>query len=105
MLDGGRHTEDHFDIAWEPAVHEALNDSFTEWIHEPQVFRRLADSGVSMILLAAAQDIRPDWPLRQLGALVPRASFRAADAVPHNFWSTHPTEWQRLVTALCREID
>lgn len=97
-----RHTENEFDIEYEPAVHDSLNTSFDEWIHEPALFRQLADTDVPMTFLAAGQDIRPDWPLRQLAALVPRGQFREITGVPHNFWSTHPTEWAQAVSFLCR---
>lgn len=99
----GRHTEDDFHIEWEPTVHAALNASFVEWIHEAGLFRRLADSDVPMTFVAAADDIRPDWPLRQLAALLPRGRFREVVDVPHNFWSTHPQRWVETVSALCRE--
>ncbi len=100
-----RHTEAEFVIEWEPAVHEALNQSFTDWIHEPDVFRRLADTRVPMTFVAAQQDIRPDWPLRQLAALVPNGIFYELADVPHNFWSTHPTQWTRVVSELCHAAD
>ncbi|WP_123027173.1 alpha/beta fold hydrolase [Mycolicibacterium stellerae] len=97
-----RHTEDEFVIDWQPDVHEALNASFIEWIHEPALYRRLADTRVPMTFLAAGEDIRPDWPLRQLAALVPRGDFRELTGVPHNFWSTHPSTWTQTVSDLCR---
>lgn len=99
------HTEDDFAIEWEPDVHESLNASFVDWIHEPDLFRRLADSRVPMVFLAAGDDIRPDWPLRQLAALVPRATFRELAGVPHNFWSTHPTVWTDVVSELCLTVE
>jgi proline iminopeptidase len=77
------HTEDEFVIEWEPAVHEALKASFDEWIHEPELFRLLADTAVSMTFVAAGEDIRPDWPLRQLAALVARGRFREITGVSH----------------------
>jgi proline iminopeptidase len=82
-------------------VHESLKASFDEWIHEPELFRRLADSAVPMTFVAAAEDIRPDWPLRQLAALVPRGVFLEITRVPHNFWSTHPAIWTEVVSDLC----
>lgn len=89
------------DIDWVPAVHQALGASFTEWIHEPELFRRLADCPVPMTIVAAGADIRPAWPLRQLAALVPRAEFVEVPDVPHDFWSTHPQIWVDVVTNAC----
>lgn len=96
------HTEDEFVIEWEPAVHESLKDSFDEWIHEPELFRLLADAAVPMTFVAAGEDIRPDWPLRQLAALVPRGRFREIAGVPHNLWSTHPAALTDVISDLCR---
>jgi proline iminopeptidase len=101
VYEGRRHVEDEFVIEWEPAVHESLNESFVQWIHEPDVFRRLADTRVPMTFVAAGDDIRPDWPLRQLAALVPNGEFRELGGVPHNFWSTHPAQWRRVLSELC----
>ena len=98
-----RHTEDEFAIEWDPVVHESLNASFDQWIHEPELFRRLADTNVPMTFLAAAEDIRPDWPLRQLAALVPRGQFHEVTGVPHNFWSTHPAKWTQVVSNFLRQ--
>lgn len=98
------HTEDDVVIEWDPTVHESLGDSFVEWIHEPRLFRRLADTPVPMTFLAAGEDIRPDWPLRQLAALVPRGEFRELAGVAHNFWSTHPAVWVDVVSELCRAV-
>ena len=96
------HAEDEFIIDWEPGVHDALNASFVEWIHQPTLWRQLADTAVPMIFLAAADDIRPDWPLRQLAALVPDGEFRQIAGVAHNLWSTHPVTWTKTVSELCR---
>lgn len=90
------------DVPWEPGVHRALMASFVEWVHTPDLWRRLADSRVPMRFVAAGRDIRPDWPLRQLAELVPNASFEVVDGVPHDFWHSHPDRWVEVVTAACR---
>ncbi len=100
----GKQRDPGADIAWEPAVWQALNDSFLEWIHEPGLFRALADSEVPMSFVAGGDDIRPAWPLRQLAALVPGGSFEVVEGVPHDFWSTHPEVWRDVVSALCGPI-
>lgn len=99
-----KHTEPSVDIDWVPAVHRALSDSFLEWIHEPDLFRRLADCQVPMTIAAAGRDIRPSWPLRQLAALVPRGVFVEIPDVPHDFWSTHPDIWVDVVTKACQSV-
>lgn len=78
-------------------MHESLNASFIQSIHQPELFRQLADTAMPMTFVAAGEDIRPDWPLRQLAALVPRGRFQVVAEVPHNFWNTHPATWRKVL--------
>jgi proline iminopeptidase len=94
-----KHTEPVIPIAWEPAVHAALSEAYLAWIHEPHLLRQLADSPIPMTFIAPALDIRPSWPLEQLAALVPKATFKRVSDVPHDLWTTHPDVWVRVVTA------
>jgi proline iminopeptidase len=105
VYSSGRHTEDWLVVRWDAAVHDALNASFIEWIHRPELFRQLADTPVPMTFVAAGADIRPDWPLRQLAALVPDGRFCELPGVPHNFWRTHPAKWTDVVSELCVDPD
>ena len=99
--ESSRHLEADLEIAWEPEVHAALNDSFVQWIHQPDLLRRLADSDVPMTFIAAELDIRPAWPQRQLAALVRHGKFVELPGVGHNLWSTHPHVWVDHITAAC----
>lgn len=98
VYEAARHLEDDIVIDWVPAVHAALNDSFVQWIHQPDLFRRLADSTVPMSFIAAENDIRPSWPLRQLSALVPGGRFEELSGADHNLWATDPQVWVETVT-------
>jgi proline iminopeptidase len=100
----GKATETPVDIDWVPAVHASLWDSFKEWIHEPSLWRRLADSPVPMSFVAAGRDIRPSWPLEQLAELVPSGHFRVVPDVVHDFWATHPELWQHVCTQVCGDL-
>lgn len=94
-------TEPHVPIEWDPDVHESLNASWLDWIHEPDLLRRLADTPVPMTFIAAELDPRPSWPLQQLAALVANGAFRVVPGVPHDFWATHPDVWTTEVTRAC----
>ncbi|MEV6218589.1 alpha/beta hydrolase [Nocardia sp. NPDC051833] len=96
-----RHLEADLRITWESAVHAALTASFVDWIHEPDLLRRLADSTVAMTFIGPQHDIRPSWPLRQLAALLPAGRFEELPGVAHNLWSTHPQQWVDLLTRTC----
>ena len=104
VYEAQRHTEEAIHIDWSHEVHAALSESFLEWIHEPGLFRSLADSPVRMRFIAASNDIRPDWPLRQLAELVPAGSFELVAGVDHNFWTTDPERWIEVVTEACTQL-
>ncbi len=95
-------TKDPVDIDFVPSVHASLWDSFKEWVHQPPLWRHLADCDVAMRFIAVGEDIRPSWPLQQLAELVPKGSFDVIDGVPHDFWFTDPELWRRVCTNACR---
>lgn len=53
--EAGKVTEPAVDIDWVPEVHAALGASFTEWIHRPDLWRRLVACEVPMHFIGAAQ--------------------------------------------------
>lgn len=99
--EAGQATQESIPIDFLPAVHAALWASFKEWIHEPALWRRLADCPVPMTFIAAENDIRPSWPLQQLAELVPDASYNVVEDVAHDFWFTHPQVWRDVCTQGC----
>ncbi len=93
------------EIDYDPGVHAALGTSFTEWIHHPDLWRSIASCPVPVQLVAAAaDDVRPSWPLAQLAALLPRGRLTTVPDVPHDFWSTHPETWTATVDAALRDL-
>lgn len=102
--EAGKALEPVIDIDWVPEVHASLSTSFTDWIHRPDLWRRLADCTVPMHFIAAEEDIRPSWPLAQLAGLVPCARFTTVPGMPHDFWSTHPQVWTETVTNACAAL-
>jgi proline iminopeptidase len=95
-------SEPPVEIEWDREVHRSLGESFVEWIHEPDLYRNVADCTVPISVIAAEGDIRPSWPLRQLAALAPRGTFTEVPDVPHDFWSTDPDVWTDVVSDACR---
>ncbi len=57
-----------------------------------------------MHFIAAEDDIRPDWPLRQLAELVPDGRFSTVPGVAHNFWDSHAELWAEVVTRGVRRV-
>lgn len=91
-------------MAWVPQVHASLLASFTDWIYSRRLWRDLADYLVPMRLLAAGDDVRPSWPLEELAALVPDASFETVPGAPHDLRSTHPGVWSEVVSRAYTEV-
>ena len=87
-----------------PEVHAALWGSFTDWIHQPNLWRSLAGSAVPMSFIAADNDIRPSWPLQQLAELVPGGTFQVVPDVVHDWWATDAALWQDAWTIACRQV-
>lgn len=99
--EAGKAHEPVVDIEVDPAVWSSLSESFTEWVHRPDLWRDLADCPVPMHFIAAGDDIRPSWPLEQLAALLPHGRFSIVPGVPHDFWSTNPDVWVQTITDAC----
>jgi proline iminopeptidase len=97
--EAGRHAEPDLGIEWNDAVWRGLEESFVDWVHAPDLWRAIAGSPVPMQIIAAADDIRTDWPLRQLAATLPHGRFETVPGVPHDFWHTHPEIWRETVAA------
>jgi proline iminopeptidase len=100
----GKANETPVEIDWVPQVHATLWESFKGWIHQPTLWRSLADSPVPMTFVAAGNDIRPSWPLRQLAELVPGGAFEVVPGVPHDYWATDPDLWRVTCTTACQQL-
>ena len=75
--EAGKPSEPDVPIEVAADVWASLGASFTDWIHQPDLWRRLADCRVPVHLVAAGDDIRPSWPLQQLAAPLPAGRFSA----------------------------
>lgn len=102
--EAGKASEVAIEINWVPEVHAALWGSFPDWIHQPSLWRTLADSLVPMRFVAAGNDIRPSWPLEQLANVVSDGAFQIVPDVPHDFWATDPEVWRETCTNVCRQL-
>ena len=99
--EAGKSGEPSIAIDFVPEIHDSLWTSFPDWIHQPTLWRRLADTAVPMRFIGAGHDIRPNWPLRQLAALVPRGEFEFVPDVVHDFWHTDSPLWRATITDAC----
>lgn len=76
----------------DPAVNPQGNASWKAYCRRPDLLRELADLALPCVFINAAEDIRPNWPTRQLAALLPRARYVEIAGSAHSIWLTHPDE-------------
>jgi proline iminopeptidase len=73
-------------------VNRVGNASYAVFVTRPTLWRDVATLRVPFFAIAAGEDIRPNWPVEQLVALLPEASLAVIEGAPHDHWYTHPTE-------------
>ncbi len=74
------------------AVNREGNRSWREYIQCPTLFREVADLAIPATFINAAADIRPNWPTRQLAALLPQGHYIEIPGAAHFVWLTHARE-------------
>ncbi len=96
-------TAGHEDRA-DPAANPGGNRSWREYIKRPTLFREIADMDIPAIFINGEKDIRPNWPTRQLAALMPRGRYVEVAGAAHVFWHTHPAELEHELRGAVRQI-
>ena len=86
-----------FQFPYNPDVNRAGNASWREFIKQPQLLRRISQLSLSTLAVHGSEDIRPDWPVRQLAHLLPNARFELIDGAEHHLELTQPVELRRLL--------
>ena len=66
----------------DPAVNPDGNRSWREYIKRPSLFREIADLDIPAVFINGGEDIRPNWPTRQLASLMPLRRSRLGVVVP-----------------------
>ena len=73
-------------------VNKSCIRSWREYIKRPALLRRIADTEIPATFINGAQDIRPNWPTRQLADLLPNGRYVEVDGAAHAIWLTHASE-------------
>ncbi len=76
----------------DPEVNTQGNAEWKEYCRRPGLFRELADLRTPCVFINASDDIRPNWPTRQLAELIPDGRYVEIEGAAHHLWLTHATE-------------
>lgn len=72
-----------------PNVNAECNRSWREYIKRPWLLREISELQIPATFIYGCDDIRPDWPTRQLAALLPFGEFVEIDGATHTIWLSH----------------
>ena len=64
--------------------------SWRRFIKGPNLLRRIADLPIPTLVVHGTEDIRPDWPARQIATLLPNGTFVSIEGGQHHLELTHP---------------
>ena len=89
------------DFPYNNEVNSRMNQSWKDFCKRPDLLLRIAELQVPVHYLLAGEDIRPNWPLLQVAALLPQGSYEIVQGAQHSIWLTHATQFR---TALRRAL-
>ncbi len=73
-------------------VNNSINQSFRKYIQQPSLYKDIANLKMPALFVGAENDLRADWPVRQLQALVEHSVYVTIPGAAHYIWLTHPNE-------------
>lgn len=75
-----------------PDVNTVGNAEWKAYCQRPSMLREFADLQTPCVFINASDDIRPNWPTRQLAELIPGGRYVEIDGAAHHIWLTHQKE-------------
>lgn len=79
----------------DPDVNRQGNASWRAYCRRPGLLRDLAALDLPCVFINASEDIRPNWPTKQLAKLIPGARYVEISGAAHYVWLTHAPDLQR----------
>ena len=78
-------------------VNRQMIQSWRRFIKEPDLLRRISRLNIPALVVAASEDIRPNWPNAQLAHLLPQGQLEIIQGAGHNLWLTHSSQLQEVL--------
>ena len=88
----------------DPNVNAECTRSWREYIKQPTLLHELAKFEFPATFIYGSEDIRPDWPTRQLASLLPFGQFVEIDGAAHTIWLTHARELRKELRGAIKGI-
>ena len=88
----------------DPNVNSECNRSWHEYIKRPTLLRDIAELKIPATFIYGSEDIRPEWPTRQLASLLPNGEFVTIEGAAHTIWLTHAAELKEALHRAIRRI-
>lgn len=73
-------------------VNKDGNASFRKYIQNPSIYRDISNLKMPILFMCAEKDIRPNWPVEQIQALVENSKLVNIPQAAHYIWLTHYDE-------------
>ena len=73
-------------------VNSECTRSWREYIKRPKLLSEIAALQIPATFIFGTEDIRPDWPTRQLAELMPHGEFVEIEGAAHTIWLSHASE-------------
>ncbi len=86
----GRDDVPAFDYPKNFEANQQGNTSWKAYIKQPDLLRRISMLQIPVLVLGGSEDIRPDWPLRQLAELLPQGRLVSIPGAGHCPWLSRP---------------
>jgi len=86
----------------DPEVNRVGNATWRDYIKRKELLKEIAAVSIPATFINAGNDIRPNWPTRQLACLMPNGEYVEIEGAMHTIWLTHCDE---LKTALRKAIE
>ena len=98
------HASSRFEFHADPEVNFIGNATYKEFIKQPSLLKDIVKISCPVTYIGAGNDIRPNWPARQLAALIKNGNYKEIPEASHYIWNTHAQELSEILRATIREI-